>query len=93
MKMIEAKTCFKFVPKTSAHADYLLFKPEESCHSVVGRLGKNLLKISESFDLGGEQIISLFGWCSDPAPAIHDIMHALGKLDFSNGVKISEFFV
>lgn len=80
MKMIEAETCFKFVKKTDKHKDYLMFEPSGSCFSYIGRTGWQKWRFFVNFCvIGGKQIISLYGWCADPAPAVHDIIHALGR--------------
>ncbi|XP_063706347.1 hatching enzyme 1.2-like [Culicoides brevitarsis] len=78
-----AKTCIRFVPRTS-QSDYVIFKGDNSgCWSSVGRTG-------------GAQTINLqkSGCLSKKGTAMHEIAHALGifheqnRADRDNHVKI-----
>lgn len=60
----EANTSFRFVPKTSAHANWIRFTDQGGCWSYVGMRG-------------GEQVISLGPGCST-GNNIHEIGHAIG---------------
>jgi hypothetical protein len=60
----EAKTAFRFPPKTASHLNWVKFTDADGCWSMVGMQG-------------GEQIISLGPDCST-GNAIHEIGHAVG---------------
>jgi len=60
-----AKTCIKFVPRTSSDRSYVEFMHGGGCYSMIGRVG-------------GKQQISLGRGCNTKGVAIHEMMHALG---------------
>lgn len=73
MAQYHAKTCIRFVPRTSEN-DYLLIKSGRSgCWSSVGRTG-------------GKQDLNLQpdGCLSKVGTAIHELMHALGMFHEQN---------
>jgi len=61
------KTCIRFVKKTDADKDYVLFKDGKGCSSSVGRQG-------------GEQAIHLAAGCERIGTVQHEMMHALGMV-------------
>ncbi|KAH3882757.1 hypothetical protein DPMN_006702 [Dreissena polymorpha] len=58
------KTCIRWVPR-NAEKDFVHFKQISGCYSSIGRIG-------------GEQEISLTGYCLKKGTAVHEMMHALG---------------
>lgn len=60
----QKKTPMRFRVRTAGDADYVIFKGEGGCSSMIGRQG-------------GEQVILLGALCS-AGSAIHEIGHALG---------------
>ena len=65
MKIIEDRTCVRFVQKTDEHSDWLRIISGQGCWSYVGRVG-------------GEQLLSLAPACLRTGVIAHEIMHALG---------------
>ncbi|KAI1700414.1 astacin (Peptidase family m12A) domain-containing protein [Ditylenchus destructor] len=64
-KTLEANSCFRFVPKSSLHRDYLFIDRLDGCFSFVGKIG-------------GRQLLSLAGGCLYDYIIWHEVMHALG---------------
>ncbi|KAF7634202.1 Metalloendopeptidase [Meloidogyne graminicola] len=64
LAVIEAKSCFRFVPREN-QKDFLFFDMREGCFSFVGKVG-------------GRQLLSLAVGCLNDYIIWHEVMHALG---------------
>ncbi|KRZ09729.1 Zinc metalloproteinase nas-6 [Trichinella zimbabwensis] len=64
MKMIEANSCVRFVPRT-IEPDYLVINNDHGCFSMVGRMQ-------------GRQVVSLGSGCLFNEVIVHELMHVLG---------------
>jgi len=64
MASYHAKTCIKFVPRSS-HRDYIHLYRGSGCSSMVGKQG-------------GKQVVSLGNGCFSTGVIIHELMHAAG---------------
>ncbi|KRZ36693.1 Zinc metalloproteinase nas-6 [Trichinella pseudospiralis] len=64
MKMIEANSCVRFVPRT-IEPDYLVINNDQGCFSMVGRMQ-------------GRQVVSLGSGCLFNEVIVHELMHVLG---------------
>ncbi|KAK4297101.1 hypothetical protein Pmani_030450, partial [Petrolisthes manimaculis] len=62
MAEFAAKTCLRFIPRTSSHRDYIHILRGRGCSSNVGRAG-------------GQQVVSLGTGCVHKGVVVHELMH------------------
>nr|CAD2171575.1 unnamed protein product [Meloidogyne enterolobii] len=64
LAVIEANSCFRFIPRDN-QKDFIYFDMREGCFSFVGKVG-------------GRQLLSLAAGCLNDYIIWHEVMHALG---------------
>lgn len=74
MRSIEAKTCIKFVPRTS-EKDYIrIIAANGVCNSAVGRNGNG----AQDLRLSHSQTATSIQTCLSQSTIVHELMHAIG---------------